>query len=67
MANLQLEPVSRPDGRIEGIDLPEARRSRRLCCMLLRLAVVLNRSGADEFLPGVAVPAKDQGVGLQFA
>ena len=43
----------------------EARRARRLC-VLLRLAVVLNRSRADDFLPGVAALARGQDVTVAF-
>ena len=43
----------------------EARRARRLC-VLLRLAVVLNRSRADDFLPGVAALAKDEALSVAF-
>ena len=43
----------------------EGRRARRLC-VLLRLAVVLNRSRADEFLPGVAALAKGDSLSVAF-
>ena len=43
----------------------EARRARRLC-VLLRIAVVLNRSRADNFLPGVAALAKGEALSLAF-
>ena len=43
----------------------DARRARRLC-VLLRLAVVLNRSRADEFLPGVAALARDEALTVAF-
>ena len=43
----------------------EARRARRLC-VLLRLAVVLNRSRADDLLPGVAALARGEDVSVAF-
>lgn len=43
----------------------EARRARRLC-VLLRLAVVLNRSRADDFLPGVAALALGEALTVAF-
>ena len=43
----------------------EAPRARRLC-VLLRLAVVLNRSRADDFLPGVAALARGETLTVAF-
>ena len=43
----------------------EARRARRLC-VLLRHAVVLNRSRADDFLPGVAALGKGDSLSVAF-
>ena len=43
----------------------EARRARRLC-VLLRLAVVLNRARADDFLPGVAALARGEALTVAF-
>ena len=54
-----------PASVFEQLVPPEARRARRLC-VLLRLAVVLNRSRADEFLPGVAALAKDESLSVAF-
>ena len=54
-----------PASVFEQLDPPEARRARRLC-VLLRLAVVLNRSRADEFLPGVAALAKGESLSVAF-
>ena len=43
----------------------DARRARRLC-VLLRLSVVLNRSRADDFLPGVAAEAQSDTLTVGF-
>jgi len=54
-----------PSSVFEQLTPGEARRARRLC-VLLRLAVVLNRSRADDFLPGVAALAKGEALSVAF-
>ncbi|MCY4220042.1 MAG: exopolyphosphatase [Thiotrichales bacterium] len=54
-----------PVSVFEQLDPPEACRARRLC-LLLRLAVVLNRSRADAFVPGVAALAKGESLSVAF-
>ena len=54
-----------PTAVFEQLTPGEGRRARRLC-VLLRLAVVLNRSRADDFLPGVAALAKDEALSVAF-
>ena len=54
-----------PSSVFEQLTPGEACRTRRLC-VLLRLAVVLNRSRADDFLPGVAALAKDEALSVAF-
>ena len=43
----------------------QARRVRRLC-VLLRLAVVLNRSRADDFLPPIEAELQGEALALAF-
>ena len=50
-----------PSPVFEQLTPGETRRARRLC-VLLRLAVVLNRSRADDFLPGVAGAGAGRGI-----
>lgn len=54
-----------PSSVFEQLAPGEARRARRLC-VLLRLAVELNRSRADDFLPGVAALAHDEALSVAF-
>ena len=54
-----------PTAVFEQLAPAEARRGRRLC-VLLRLAVVLNRSRADDFLPGVAALARGSVLSVAF-
>ena len=54
-----------PSSVFEQLVPGEARRARRLC-VLLRLAVVLNRSRADDFLPGVAAIARGEALAVAF-
>ncbi len=54
-----------PSPVFEQLTPGEARRARRLC-VLLRLAVVLNRSRADDFLPGVAALAQGEALSVAF-
>ena len=54
-----------PSSVFEQLTPGEARRAGRLC-VLLRLAVVLNRSRADDFLPGVAALAKGEALSVAF-
>ena len=54
-----------PSSVFETLTPREARRARRLC-VLLRLAVVLNRSRADAFLPGIAALARGEALTVAF-
>ena len=54
-----------PSSVFEQLAPGEGRRARRLC-VLLRLAVVLNRSRADGFLPGVAALARGESLSVAF-
>ena len=54
-----------PSPVFEQLSPGETRRARRFC-VLLRLAVVLNRSRADDFLPGVAALAQGEVLSVAF-
>ena len=54
-----------PSAVFEQLAPAQSRRARRLC-VLLRLAVVLNRSRADDVLPGVAALAKGEALSVAF-
>ena len=54
-----------PSSVFEQLAPADARRARRLC-VLLRLAVVLNRSRADDLPPGVAALAKGEALTVAF-
>ena len=54
-----------PNSVFEQLASEEARHARRLC-VLLRLAVVLNRSRADDLLPGVAALAQGEALTVAF-
>ena len=54
-----------PSSVFDQLTPEDARRGRRLC-VLLRLAVVLNRARADDLLPGVAALARDEALTVAF-
>ena len=55
-----------PSSVFDGLAPGDVRRARRLC-VLLRIAVVLNRSRADDVLSGVAVLAHGGSLAVAFA